>query len=101
MIHYTCDRCHRVINSEQEIRYTLRLESTAAIDLPEDIQGDDRNHLEELNEMLEQLEETERQEISESVYQVQRFDLCSECQRQFLKNPLGTEKSPKLQFSDN
>ena len=36
MIHYTCDRCKRTINPENELRYVVRLEVYASLDPIED-----------------------------------------------------------------
>jgi hypothetical protein len=30
-----------------------------------------------------------------------RFDLCTECRRKFLKNPLGREPTKQFDFSQN
>ena len=32
MIHYSCDRCKRVLDSQQDLRYTLRIEIEAVMD---------------------------------------------------------------------
>ena len=101
MIHYTCDRCHRLINPQQEIRYSVRIETTAALDRAVDETHGESNHLEELHEILQRLGDADCAEISESVYQIRNLDLCSECHRQFVKQPLGTEASGNVQFSEN
>lgn len=101
MIHYSCDRCQRRIDAEQEIRYSVTIETHAAIDQEAFDDSENRDHLCELQSLLEQLEDDERQEISEVAYQQQRFDLCGECHRQFVKNPLGSDVAVALGFSDN
>lgn len=101
MIHYSCDRCRRMIDAEQEIRYSVQIETHAALDPISNEAADDRDHLVELQNILEQLDETDRAEISANVYQRQRFDLCPECHRQFTKNPLSIDNVSKLEFSDN
>jgi hypothetical protein len=35
------------------------------------------------------------------VYEQLRFDLCPECRKKFLKNPLGREYSKQFDFSKN
>jgi len=101
MIHYSCDRCRRPINSDTEIRYLVTIETQAAIDSPHSDADDSRDHLSELHELLERLDDEQRAEISMSAYQSQRFDLCSDCHRQFMKHPLGSDLVSQLDFSDN
>ncbi len=100
MIHYSCDRCHRRIKSE-DVRYTVRLEIQVAMDPLDSEPDDDRDHLGELQEILEGLDEEECEEISQSAYQQRLFDLCSDCHRQYVKNPLAREPAANLEFSDN
>ncbi len=61
MIHYTCDRCKRTINSENELRYVVRLEVYASLDPIEDELHDDRDHLQEIQEILERLDDTQNE----------------------------------------
>src|SRR4051812_28355547 len=54
MIHFTCDRCRRVIDSEQEMRYVVQMEIEAVLDpIHETEPADDRDHLLEIDEILE------------------------------------------------
>ena len=60
MIHYSCDRCKRLIDPEVDLRYVVRLEVQAIMEtLDVDDLDDERDHLLEIQEMLEQLEEGE------------------------------------------
>ncbi len=101
MIHYTCDCCKRKINSEDDLRYVVRLEVYAALDPLEDEADSDRDHLQEIQDILESLVDAEESEIDDNVYHHVRFDLCSECRSRFVKNPLGRAMSPQLNFSQN
>ena len=102
MIHHTCDRCKRVIDQEQELRYVVRLEIEAVMDpLHEDEPQDDRDHLLEIDEILERVDAAEGDDIGEDIYQKRRYDLCPECYRKFAGNPLGREKKASLGFSHN
>jgi hypothetical protein len=57
MIHFTCDRCKRVIDPEQELRYVVRMEIEAAMDpIHESEPADDRDHLLEIDEILERVD---------------------------------------------
>jgi hypothetical protein len=104
MIHYTCDRCRRLIEAEEEVRYVVRLEIQAAMDplcTEEGEEPADRDHLMEINDILERMEDAESELVGEDVYQKRRFDLCPECYRKFAKNPLGQETAASLGFSQN
>ena len=102
MIHYSCDRCKRIINPEEDLRYVVKLEVQAAMDpLEVDEFEDDRDHLLEVQEILERLEDAESEAISDELYQRCRYDLCSECYRDFIKNPVGYEARAQFGFSQN
>lgn len=101
MIHHSCDRCQKIIDPRDDIRYVVRIEVQASID-PVDQQYDqDRDHLLELEEIIERLECEESDEFSDSLYQRQRHDLCSNCYREYMRNPLSTRSEVKFGFSEN
>ena len=102
MIHYSCDRCRRLLDSQDDLRYVVKLEVQAAMDPveAEDVE-DDRDHLTEIQEILERLDDDESDSIGAEIYQRRRFDLCPECFRQFMQNPVGRETSVPLGFSQN
>jgi hypothetical protein len=62
---------------------------------------DDRDHLEEIQDILERMEDSSNDQIGDDVYQQLRFDLCPECRRKFIKNPLGREVAKAFGFSTN
>jgi hypothetical protein len=102
MIHYSCDRCKRSIDTESELRYEVRLEVRAVMDMGGCDSGeDDRDHLLDIQEILERQEDAEDENIGEDVYQKSHYDLCPACYRKFIKNPLGRESLPHLNFSKN
>lgn len=102
MIHYSCDRCKRVLDGEDELRYVVKLEVYAAME-PIDVDEveDDRDHLLEIQEILERLDDAECDAIGDDVYQKQRYDLCSDCYKEYIKNPVGREVPAHLGFSHN
>ena len=66
MIHFTCDRCKRVIDSEQELRYIVRMEIEAVMDpIHEEEPQDDRDHLSEIDEILERIDASDSDAISD------------------------------------
>jgi hypothetical protein len=92
MIRYSCDLCKRDLDCESDLRYVVKVEVFAAFDPAVcDEEADDRDHLEEIQDILERLEEAEDDQIGDDVYQQLRFDLCPECRRRFMKNPLGRD----------
>ncbi len=102
MIHYCCDVCQRTIDSENELRYVVRMEVYAAMDASADREdAGDRDHLEEIQDILQRVEDDESDRIDNDVYQQLRFDLCPECRVRFLKNPLARETIKQFHFSPN
>ena len=88
-----------MIDNEVEMRYVVWIEVQAAID-PVAADEDDDNLL-DLDEILERLDAADSEQISQDIYRRQRFDLCADCHRQFLENPLGPETKASVQFSQN
>jgi hypothetical protein len=73
--------------------YTSLGNNGAAID-------DDRDHLQEIHEYLERLDESDEPFDSEPFQQL-RFDLCEDCRKNFLRDPLGRRVNQPLDFSKN
>ena len=102
MIRYSCDLCKRNLDPEEDLRYVVKMEVYAAFDpAASGDEDDDRDHLQEIQDVLERMEDVENDQIGEDVYQQLRFDLCPECRKKFLKNPLGREVVKAFGFSDN
>ena len=101
MMHFSCDRCKRELESD-DLRYVVKIEIHAAMDpISEDQLEDDRDHLMEIEDILENSIDDDSDNIGEDVYQRRRFDLCPECYRRFVQNPLGREVKVSLGFSKN
>lgn len=102
MIHYTCDRCKRQINTDSQTRFIVQIDiQTAVSDLEPEFE-DDVDHLNELHQVLEGIHEPVIEPDGESETSHHgRYDLCPECHRQFLKNPLGRDAVLALGFSNN
>jgi hypothetical protein len=102
MIQYCCDRCKRVLDSTDELRYVVRIEIEAKFDGLCGESEDERDHLLELDEVLERLECADGADaIDDELYRRQRYDLCPECYRKYTQNPLGRELAAPLGFSNN
>ena len=102
MIRYTCDLCKRDLDSEDDLRYVVKIEVYAAFDPAASGEDEnDRDHLQEIQDILESLEDADDDLIGNDVYQQLRFDLCPECRKKFLQNPLGRETAKAFGFSSN
>jgi len=102
MIHHSCDLCKRLIEPDEDLRYVVKIEVYAALEPAEaDHNEDDRDHLQDMQEILQRMEDADDDQIGEDVYQQLRFDLCPECRKRFLKNPLGRDAKKHFDFSKN
>ncbi len=102
MIHFSCDRCQRPIDAKQAVRYVVKMEIEATLNTSGNDHGDDdQDSLLEMDQMLERLEEDALDEDNPVLYQRQRFDLCPDCYKQFVRNPFGREKVVPFGFSHN
>jgi hypothetical protein len=100
MIHYSCDRCKRELDPSQELRYIVKIDAQVAMEPLEDQESpDDRDYLEEVQELLEELTDSDDDDIALGLPVQKRFDLCLDCYRKFLQNPLG--EPLQLGFSNN
>jgi hypothetical protein len=91
--------CKRPLEADDDLRYVVKLEVYAAFD-PLEL-DDDRDNLQEIHEILERMDDSDGQEIGDDVYEQMRFDLCPECRKRFLKNPLGRRAAEQFDFSKN
>ncbi len=101
MIHYSCDRCKRILDSQRDQRYVVRIEVQAVLEPPTaEALEDDRDHLMELEDMLSAVDLSDF-DPDQDLFQQRRFDLCQECYRKYLQNPLGAEPVAHWGTSDN
>ena len=102
MIHYSCDRCKRMLDPAQEVRYVVKIDVQPMLE-PTEVEepDDDRDHLVEINDILEDLDLDEIDLYGDEERQKQTFDLCPQCYRRFIQDPLGTESSFHVGFSHN
>lgn len=97
MIHYTCDRCRRVINNEEELRFEVNIVTEIKLDGSQP--GDQaREQLDEINDLLgSAIDEANEEEM----FQTQRYDLCATCYQEYACNPLASEPQVQVEFSEN
>ncbi len=102
MIQYSCDRCKRRLDPQEDLRYVVKVEVSAFMDpLESDEMDDDCDHLLEVQEIIECSEDEESDQIGDDIYRRLRFDLCSDCYKRYLLNPVGREPVEHFGFSEN
>jgi hypothetical protein len=100
MIHYTCDLCAKDLGDEP--RYVVKIQAFAAHDPAELTEEDmDDDHMEAVGQAIQELEETGAEADLMPTTKHFRHDLCADCYRRFLLDPLGREHSQKVAFSKN
>jgi hypothetical protein len=103
MIHYTCDRCQRRIETEQETLYQLRIEIDAVTPPEPALDADEQAAREflDLDETIDDLHHTNNESSNESAEPTPlSFDLCHECFTRYSQDPLGLNAN-ELGFSKN
>lgn len=100
MVHYSCDRCGRSLSHK---RFIVKLEVLPAPGCGELNGGDlDLDHLQQVAELLDETESPAGSPVlDEFSSQYKQFDLCPECRRKFLENPLGDGPNRRHRFSSN
>ena len=102
MIHYTCDRCQKTIDTDLDLRYEVNIVTQVVLDGPETTcDDDDRDHLNDVDELLERVDDEQCEQLCQDLYQSRRFDLCASCYQQYKQNPLGAEPQLQVEFSEN
>ncbi|GIW80008.1 MAG: hypothetical protein KatS3mg105_1815 [Gemmatales bacterium] len=102
MLHVTCDLCSKEITPPVDAHFVVKMEVYAAFDPSEVTDADlDEDHLEAIAKMLCEEEEVVDPDHAAPRYKKFRFDLCAECHRKFIRDPLIRETEKKLNFSEN
>ena len=103
MLHITCDYCHREILPGVNPRYVVKIEVFAAHDPAELTEADlDEDHMEAISQLLRDAEDQlVEPDALTPVHKHFRYDLCPECHKKFLSDPLGKEAAQKFDFSEN
>lgn len=100
MLHFSCDLCGRRLDEGR--RYVAKVEVYPAFD-PDQIDEDDldADNLEELASAIEAIEAGHKVPLDEDCQKEFRFDLCPNCQKRYLNDPLGRDALRRLNFSEN
>ncbi|NOT01802.1 MAG: hypothetical protein HOP29_14370 [Phycisphaerales bacterium] len=90
MIRFACDRCGVALKSNDSARFILKIEAYASAGpLAFDREEIERDRSAEMEALIEQLKRTDADQIEDQTYRAMRFDLCRECHREFLADPIG------------
>ncbi len=107
MIHYTCDRCRRQINTDDQPRYVVVIDIQSVTESTSDPLDalepeEDLDQLAVLHQSLEGLDDPAiLNEGHDEDSHRGHYDLCASCHREFLANPLGREAVAPIGFSNN
>jgi hypothetical protein len=103
MLHVTCDLCGKELYPGDDHHYVVKIEAFAADDPAKITEADlDEDHMEAVSELLREMEDHPADhELTEPAYRHFRYDLCPECHKKFLRDPLGREAAQKFDFSEN
>jgi hypothetical protein len=102
MLHVTCDLCGKELRPGEDHRYVVKIEAYAVHDPAEITEADlEEDHMEAVSQILRDIEESEASAELEDPYRKFRYDLCSDCHKKFVQNPLAKEAAQKFDFSEN
>jgi hypothetical protein len=102
MQHFTCDLCGQEIRPGDALRYVLRIEVYAARDPAELTEEDlDDDHLEAVGQQIREIEEGLSSPELDDPHKKFRFDLCPNCRKKYVRDPLSKDISQKFDFSEN
>jgi len=102
MLHVTCDLCGKELLPGDDHRYVVKVEVFAAHDPSEITEADlDDDHMEAVSQLLQDMDDLEDPDELAPPYKKFRYDLCPECHKKFLRDPLGKEGAQKFDFSEN
>ncbi len=88
MIHMHCDGCGKALQPGN-LRYKVKIDVRAAYDEMEIGLADlFRDHREELRALVERFQDEDPKRLEETVYKLFNLDLCPDCQRIYLRDPL-------------
>jgi hypothetical protein len=101
MTHITCDHCGKQLRSGQD-HFIVKIEVFAAHDPAEITEADlEEDHMEAVSQLLREMEDADEADALEPTSQHLRYDLCPDCRRRFLRDPLSKDSIHKFDFSEN
>jgi hypothetical protein len=101
MLHITCDLCGKELRAGED-HYVVKIEVFAGHDPARLTEADlEEDHMEAVSELLREMEESGETEDPEPTSRHLRYDLCPECHKRYLRDPLSKEAAQKFEFSEN
>lgn len=100
MIHYTCDRCQKRIDTDQATLYQVRIEVSSTLPPEPQLDADEAQAAREFMEMDETIEDLDGSGSEATDPAALSFDLCPECFTRYYQDPLGLNAAA-LGFSKN
>jgi hypothetical protein len=102
MLHVTCDLCGKELRQGEDQRYVVKIEAYAVQDPAEITEADlDEDHMEAVSQLLQEYEDSDISAELEDPCKNFRYDLCCDCHKKFVRDPLAKDKEQKLFFSKN
>ena len=97
MLHVTCDLCGKKLETGEDHHFVVKIEAFAAHDPAEITEADlDEDHMEAISQLLREEEDPLADSDLQSLQQKNfRYDLCPECHKKFVRDPLGKEVAQK------
>jgi len=90
-----CDACNEPLLVSSNVRYVTKVEVYAAYDpleiTEEDLEAANREAWEKL---MEELKDADGEELQNQIHVSLKFDLCPECRKRYLRDPLGPARPP-------
>ena len=96
MIKYVCDICGKPLLEEDDVRYVVKIEVYSAY---ESSDADDYDEADAVEEILGGPEDPEQ--ADDDGFVSFRFDLCPDCHKRYLEDPLFKKTHRRIGFSDN
>lgn len=104
MLHVTCDLCGKNVPSGNDYRYVVKIEVFAAPHPAGVTEADlDEDNMEAVSQLLRDEEDglVDDPDADSPPYKHFRYDLCPECHKKFVRDPLSREAAQKFDFSEN
>ncbi len=103
MLHVTCDLCGKELCLGDDHRYVVKIEVFAAHDPAEITEADlEEDHMEAVGQLLRDMEDNLADpEADDPAHHNFRYDLCPQCRKKFVRDPLAKEVAQKFDFSEN
>jgi hypothetical protein len=101
MLHITCDLCGKELRAGED-HYVVKIEVFAGHNPDLLTEADlDEDHMEAVSELLREMDELEVAQQIEPASQHLRYDLCPNCRKRYLRDPLSKDAAQKFDFSEN